>query len=41
VPRYFCIEDWSDKTIVDLHDSHPQDGNRRLTFMMLDQNVAA
>lgn len=41
VPRDFWIEDWERKAIVDFHDSNPLEGYRRLTFMMLDQNVAA
>ena len=41
VPRDFWIEDWERKAIVDFHDGNPLEGYRRLTFMMLDQNVAA
>ena len=41
VPRDFWIEDWERKAIVDFHDINPLEGYRRLTFMMLDQNVAA
>ena len=41
VPRDFWIEDWERQAIVDFHDGNPLEGYRRLTFMMLDQNVAA
>jgi putative transposase len=41
VPRDFWIEDWEKKAIVDFYDKHPLEGYRRLTFMMLDQNVVA
>ena len=41
VPRDFWIEDWERHAIVDFHDANPLEGYRRLTFMMLDQDVAA
>jgi len=41
VPRDFWIEDWERQAIVDFHDRNPLEGYRRLTFMMLDQDVVA
>ena len=41
VPRDFWLEDWEKKAIVDFHLKNPLEGYRRLTFMMLDQDVAA
>lgn len=41
VPRDFWLEDWEKKAIVDLHLKDPLEGYRRLTFMMLDQDVVA
>jgi putative transposase len=33
--------DWERSAILDFHDRHPLEGYRRLTFMMLDDDVAA
>jgi putative transposase len=41
VPRDHWLEDQEKKAILDFHQEHPLDGYRRLTFMMLDANVAA
>jgi putative transposase len=41
VPRDWWLEDWEKKAILDYHDRHPLDGYRRLTFMMLDDDVVA
>ncbi len=41
VPRDTWIEDWERKAIVEFHDKNPLEGYRRLTFMMLDQDVVA
>jgi putative transposase len=41
IPRDHWLEDEEKKAILDFHDQHPLEGYRRLTFMMLDANVAA
>jgi len=41
VPRDFWLEDWEKQAIVAFHQDHPDEGYRRLAFMMLDANVAA
>lgn len=41
VPRDWWLEDWEKQAILDFHDRHPLDGYRRLTFMMLDDDVVA
>ena len=41
IPRDFWLEDWERRAIIDFYQKHPLDGYRRLTFMMLDQNVVA
>lgn len=41
VPRDFWLEEWEKRAIVDFHDRHPLEGYRRLTFMMLDDDVVA
>jgi len=41
VPRDFWLEDWEKVAIVDYARAHPLEGYRRLTFMMLDDDVVA
>jgi len=41
VPRDFWLEDWEKEAIVQFHLDHPEEGYRRLTFMMLDADVVA
>jgi transposase InsO family protein len=41
VPRDFWLEQWEKQAIIDFHLKNPLEGYRRLTFMMLDQDVAA
>lgn len=41
VPRDWWLEAWEKKAILNFHDRHPLDGYRRLTFMMLDDDVVA
>jgi putative transposase len=41
VPREYWIEPWERQAIIDYFDSHPLDGYRRLSFMMLDDDVVA
>ena len=41
VPRDHWIEPWERSAIIDYFDAHPLDGYRRLSFMMLDDDVVA
>lgn len=41
IPRDHWLEDWEKAAILDYHDLHPLEGYRRLTFMMLDEDVVA
>ncbi len=41
MPRDDWLAAWEKQAIVDFHDSHPLEGYRRLTFMMLDADVVA
>ena len=41
VPRDHWLEPWEHQAIVDFARAHPREGYRRLTFMMLDENVVA
>ena len=39
IPRDHWIEDWERQAILDFHDKNPLEGYRRLTFMMLDEDL--
>ena len=41
VPRDYWLEDWERAAILAFHDKHPLEGYRRLTFMMLDDDIVA
>jgi hypothetical protein len=41
VPRDFWLELWEKEAIIKFHLKNPLEGYRRLTFMMLDADVAA
>ena len=41
IPRDWWLADWEKQAIVDFHDKNPMEGYRRLTFMMLDENIVA
>ena len=41
IPRDFWLEAWEHEAILDFQDRHPLEGYRRLTFMMLDQDIVA
>ena len=41
LPRTFWLLDWEKQAIMDYYLQHSQEGYRRLTFMMLDENVVA
>jgi putative transposase len=41
VPRDHWIEEWERQAILDFHCRFPLEGYRRLTFMMLDEDIVA
>ena len=41
IPRDFWLEEWEKAAIIQFHEKNPLEGYRRLTFMMLDQNIVA
>ena len=41
IPRDWWLEDWERKAIIDFHDRNSLEGYRRLTFMMLDDDIVA
>ena len=41
IPRDFWLEEWERQAIIAFYHENPLEGYRRLTFMMLDQNIVA
>ena len=41
IPRDFWIEEWEKQATIDFHYSNPNEGYRRLAFMMLDADIVA
>jgi transposase InsO family protein len=41
IPRSHWMLDWEKATILDYHQDHPEEGYRRLAYMMLDADVVA
>jgi transposase InsO family protein len=41
IPRDFWLEDWEKQAIIDYRHSYPHEGYRRLTYMMMDDDVVA
>jgi transposase InsO family protein len=41
VPMDHWIEDWEKQAILKFHEENPLEGYRKLSFMMLDRNIAA
>jgi hypothetical protein len=41
IPRDFWLEDWERQAVIAFYHNNPLEGYRRLTFMMLDQNIVA
>lgn len=41
IPRDSWLEEWEKKAILDFHVLHPDEGYRRLSYMMLDEDIVA
>jgi len=41
IPRHFWLEDWEKQAIIKYHIENQCEGYRRLTFMMLDNDIVA
>lgn len=41
IPRDYWVEEWEKKKIIDYYQAHATDGYRRVSYMMLDQNLVA
>ena len=41
VPRRFWLEEWERRAIINFAQAHPDEGYRRLTYMMIDADEVA
>ena len=41
IPRDYWLQDWEKQAIINFYKEHPNEGYRRLTFMMIDADVVA
>ena len=41
IPRDYWLEDWEKQNIIDFYGKHTKDGYRRVTYMMMDENIVA
>ncbi|MFO7943803.1 MAG: hypothetical protein R6U51_05835, partial [Anaerolineales bacterium] len=41
IPRWFWLMESEKEAILEYYEDYPEEGYRRLSFMMLDENVAA
>ena len=41
IPRDYWLQDWEKQAIISYYQAHPDEGYRRLTFMMIDADVVA
>ena len=41
VPRDYWLEDWEKQAIIDFYQAHPDDGYRRVTYMLMDADRVA
>ena len=41
IPRDHWLEDWEKRAIIDFYQAHPDDGYRRVTYMMMDADIVA
>lgn len=41
IPRDHWLEDWEKQIVIDYYLNHPDDGYRRITYMMMDENLVA
>ncbi len=41
IPRDHWLEDWEKETIIDFYQAHPDDGYRRVTYMLMDADLVA
>jgi len=41
IPRDHWLENWEKQTVIDYYLDHPDDGYRRITYMMMDEDLIA
>ena len=41
IPRDHWLEDWEKRAVIDFYQAHPDDGYRRVTYMMMDADIVA
>jgi transposase InsO family protein len=41
VPRDHWLEEWEKRAVIDYYLAHPDDGYRRVTYMMMDEDIVA
>ncbi len=41
IPRDHWLENWEKQTVIDYYLNHPDDGYRRITYMMMDEDLVA
>ena len=41
IPRDYWLEKWEKQAIIDFYGEHPGEGYRRVTYMMMDENIVA
>ena len=41
IPRDYWLQDWEKQAIICFYQEHPNEGYRRLTFMMIDADIVA
>ena len=41
IPRDHWLEDWEKQAIIDFYQAHPDDGYRRVTYLMMDADIVA
>lgn len=41
IPRDHWLEQWEKEAVIDYYLDHPEDGYRRVTYMMMDENIVA
>jgi len=41
IPKSIWTLDWEEKTVISYALAHPGEGYRRLTYMMIDENIVA
>ena len=41
IPRDHWLEEWEKRAVIDFYQAHPDDGYRRVTYMLMDADIVA